>query len=71
MCGSFNSVHIGLLRLAAQVTYVCMYIQRTPLRTIANDIHCLPLGYDVTTLHMYYETCLQINIYVYNIILSV
>jgi hypothetical protein len=69
MFGSFNSVHIGLLRLAAQVTYV----QRTPLRTIANDIRCLPLGYDVTSLHMYYGTCLQINIYVYvyNIILSV
>jgi len=46
--------HISLLRFAAQVTY----IQYTPLRTIANDICCLPPGYDVTSLHMYYETCL-------------
>jgi hypothetical protein len=67
MFGSFNSVHIWLLRCAAQV----MYSQCTPLRTIANYIRCLLLGYDITNVHMYYEICLQIDIYIYIIILSV
>jgi hypothetical protein len=67
MSRSFNSFHIGSLRLAAHVTYM----QHTPLRTIGKDICCLSLGCDVTNVHMYYEISSQINIYVYNIILSV